>query len=55
MAGVLRDDLSYDDGIELHALVARELRSIIRMALQHPDARTVMNLRPLSPTSGTEG
>lgn len=38
----LRDDLSYDEVADLHEMVKRELRSIIRAALDHPEARTVV-------------
>ncbi len=38
MAGVLRDDLSYDEGLELHQIVQREIRSIVSMAFTHPEA-----------------
>jgi hypothetical protein len=41
LSGFLRDDLEYHDVVELHDVVAREIRSIIRMALDHPEARTV--------------
>lgn len=42
--GFLRDDLSYDDGIELNEAVKREIRSIVSAALNHPEARTVYSL-----------
>jgi len=38
----LRDDLSYDQVLELHAVIGRELRSIIEMAFDHPEARTII-------------
>ena len=41
----LRSDLSYDDSLDLHDVIKRELRSVIRMALDHPEARTVLNLK----------
>ena len=40
----LRSDLSYDEVLDLHKVIQRELRSVIRMALDHPEARTVMNV-----------
>lgn len=49
LAGVLRDDLSYDEIADLHEVVKREIRSIVRMALNHPEARTVMNARDALP------
>ncbi len=33
-------DLDYSEGIELQECLKREIRSIIRMALDHPEART---------------
>ncbi|WP_027143152.1 hypothetical protein [Mesorhizobium sp. WSM3626] len=41
--GFLRE-LEYHEVCELHDIVAREIRSIIRMALDHPEARTVMKV-----------
>jgi hypothetical protein len=38
MGGWLRDDLSYDDGIEMQEAIKRELRSIVSMAFTHPEA-----------------
>lgn len=38
MGGWLRDDLSYDDGLELQAAITRELRSIVTAAFTHPEA-----------------
>jgi len=43
--GYLRDDLSYADGVDLQEAIKRELRSIIGMALDHPEARTVMSIK----------
>jgi hypothetical protein len=37
----LRDDLSYDDKIELDHAIRREIRSIIEMAFDHPEAATI--------------
>lgn len=41
LGGWLRDDLSYDDGVDLGNAVKRELRSIMEMAFDHPEARTI--------------
>ncbi|MBX3547461.1 hypothetical protein [Chelatococcus sp.] len=47
----LRDDLSYEDIADLHEVVKRELRSVIKMALSHPEARTVYSLpKTLTPS-----
>lgn len=43
MAGLLRD-LSYAEGVEAHAVVTQELRSIIEAAFDHPEARTIKRL-----------
>lgn len=45
LAGSLKDDLSYDDIVDLHEVVKREIRSIVSSALNHPEARTVFDLR----------
>ena len=45
LAGLVRDDLSYDEVVELHAVLQREIRSVVRMALSHPEARTVYSER----------
>lgn len=52
VAGFLRDDLTYDDIAGLHQVAKQEIRSIIRMALDHPEARTVVT-RP-SPGAADE-
>lgn len=44
IAGYLRDDLDYDDVLGVHEVIQREIRSIIRMALDHPEARTIYNV-----------
>lgn len=44
LGGFLRDDLSYDEVADLHETVKREIRSVVRMALDHPEARTVYSL-----------
>ena len=51
LAGFLRDDMSYDDGVDLLRCLEREIRSIIRTALDHPEARTVYSL-PAPPADG---
>jgi len=33
-------DLDYSEGVDLQECLKREIRSIIRMALDHPEART---------------
>jgi hypothetical protein len=42
MADFLRDDMSYEDGIELERLVMHELKDIIAAAFDHPEARTML-------------
>lgn len=37
LAGFLRDDLDYDDVIELNGVLAREIRSIVGHAFDHPE------------------
>ncbi len=44
MYGWLRDDLTYQDGVEMDGAVRRELRSIIEAAFDHPEARTIKRL-----------
>ncbi len=41
MGGWLRDDIDYAGGVDLDAAVKRELRSIIGMAFDHPEAKTI--------------
>lgn len=38
MAGWLRDDLSYDDGLDMHAAVKAEIKRIVEIAFTHPEA-----------------
>ena len=45
MGDWLRDDLSYDDKIELDHAIRQELKSIIGMALDHPEAATIRRRR----------
>jgi DNA-directed RNA polymerase specialized sigma54-like protein len=35
--GYLRDDLSYDDSIDIHKSVADEIKSIVTCAFMHPE------------------
>lgn len=41
MAGYIREDMSYDDVIDLGQIVQREIKSIVEMAFDHPEARTI--------------
>lgn len=43
--GYLRD-LDYAEGVELHADVAREIKSILESAFDHPEARTIKREKP---------
>ncbi len=36
--GWLRDDLSYDDGLEMQHAVQREIKNIVTLAFTHPEA-----------------
>lgn len=38
VGGWLRDDLSYDDGLDLQAAITRQLRSVVSAAFTHPEA-----------------
>jgi hypothetical protein len=40
MAGYLRD-LDYSDGIDLQKVIEQELKGIIEIAFNHPEARTI--------------
>jgi hypothetical protein len=42
MAGYIREDMSYDDIIDLNQIVMRELKHIIEMAFDHPEAATIL-------------
>ncbi|MCX7322195.1 MAG: hypothetical protein NT113_22885 [Hyphomicrobiales bacterium] len=56
MAGYLREDLSYDDEIDLEQMLMREIRSIVQSAMDHPEAYTVRRRAPaLSSKDGTGG
>ncbi len=39
--GFLRDDIDYAEGVELDRTLMRELKNIIEMAFDHPEARTI--------------
>ena len=41
MENFLREDISYDEGIELERAIMRELKNIIESAFDHPEARTI--------------
>jgi hypothetical protein len=41
MGGWLRDDLVYSEGVDLQEAIKRELKNIIEMAFDHPEARTI--------------
>lgn len=41
MGGYLREDLSYDDKLDLHAVIARDLRDIINTALAESERKRV--------------
>lgn len=45
MAGYIREDMSYDDVIDLGKVVEREIKNIIEMAFDHPEARTIRRTR----------
>lgn len=45
--GYLRNDIDYSDGVDLQETIRRELRRVIEMALDHPEARTVMTVSRL--------
>lgn len=41
MGGYIREDTSYADAIDLQDIVMREVKSIVEMAFDHPEARTI--------------
>lgn len=41
LGGYLRENLDYSEGVDLTNDVARELRSIIKAAFDHPEAKTI--------------
>lgn len=41
MAGYIREDMSYEDVIDIGKVVEREIKSIVKMAFAHPEARTI--------------
>lgn len=46
MGGYLREDLSYDDKLDLHAVITKDLRDIVGNALTHP----ALPASPISPS-----
>lgn len=44
LGGYLRDDLSYDDKIGLEHDMMREIKSVVEMAFDHPEARTIRRI-----------
>jgi hypothetical protein len=44
LGGYLRDDLSYDDKVNLALDMQREIKSIIEAAFDHLEARTIKRL-----------
>ena len=40
--GYFRDDLSYDDKIDIERIVMREIKSIVESAFDHPSAMTIL-------------
>lgn len=45
LGGYLRDDLDYEEGLDLDSDVKRELRSVIEMAFGHPEAKTIKRVK----------
>lgn len=41
LGGWLREDMTYQDGVEMEHAIMRELKSIIESAFDHPEARTI--------------
>lgn len=41
MEGWLRDDLSYDEALDLDHAIQREIKRIVESAFDHPEARTI--------------
>jgi hypothetical protein len=41
LGGWLRDDLSYDDKIELEECMMREIKRIVEIAFDHPEATII--------------
>lgn len=45
MGEYLREDLSYDERMELEHMLMRELKRVVEMAFDHPEARTIRRTR----------
>lgn len=45
MEGWLRDDLSYDDIIDLNEAVKREIKRIVASAFAHPEVNCIRRVR----------
>lgn len=45
MLGYLREDLSHDDLIGIEQAIAGEIKSIVAMAFDHPEAQTIRRSR----------
>jgi Fe2+ or Zn2+ uptake regulation protein len=45
MEGYLRDDLSHDDMIHIEHIVMQEIKSIVEIAIDHPEAVTIRRRR----------
>jgi hypothetical protein len=41
MGGYIREDASYDDAIDIQRIVMHEIKGIVEMAFDHPEARTI--------------
>lgn len=41
MEGYIREDASYDDAVDIERIVMREIKNIVEMAFDHPEARTI--------------
>ena len=41
LGGYLRDDLSYDEKVDLARDMMREIKGIVESAFDHPEARTI--------------
>lgn len=40
MAGYLRDDLTYDDVIDIHRLIASEIRDVVKTVLEFREPKS---------------
>lgn len=41
MEGYIREDMSYDDAIDIQKMIMREIKSIVEAAFDHPESRTI--------------